>query len=751
MIGTTLSHYYIEEQIGEGGMGVVYRAQDTLLRRYVALKLLLPAAMARPDRRKRLLHEARAASRLNHPNIVTIFEVGVQGDDVFIAMELLKGRTLDQLIGKPLDAQQAVRIAIQVADGLTCAEENGIVHRDMKPSNVFLLDSGLVKIVDFGLAKNAPGTGDATATVLTNDGIVIGTPSYMSPEQAEGKEVDSRSDIFSFGILLYEMLTGKRAFERTSSLASVIAVLHEDPPPASLPPGFDIIVRCCLEKNPDRRYQRATALRSALEDLRYDMQSQPSRLMPRAEVGRQPSRTIAVLPFTDMSPQKDQDYFCDGIAEEIINALTTIEGLRVGSRTSSFRFKEQSLDIAEIGRQLKVDNVLEGSVRSHGDRLRITAQLIDVHDGYHLWSSRYDRQLADIFAIQDEIAQAIVDTFRLHLDRAQAAKALAKHSVDAGAYQLYLQGRYHWNKRTVPSVRRAIEFFEKAIQRDPEYLLAYSGLADCYSTYNYYGALAPFELRDKARQAARKALELGGAQSDPHSSMGLVAANFDYDVTAAENHFRRAIEINPNNSTAHYFHAFSSLAAQGRFEEAIAETQKALSLEPLSLPILTWKGAILYLSRQFERSIEEYLRVIELDPAFVRARLEIALPYFAVDRIAEGLDSLEEARELVGDTPRGVSLRGYGSAIARHRDEAEESLMELELLAQSVHVNSYERAIVYAGLGQKASAVEALWRAYEERSPWMIFLEHLPLWDVLRGEEGFARIVQAMRSHWSGR
>ncbi len=745
MKGEVLSHYEVLDKLGEGGMGVVYRARDTLLGREVAVKVLSPAALARSDRRKRLLQEARAASRLNHPNIVTIYEVGVQDEQVFIAMELLRGRTLDQLIGRPLDPRQVVKIAIQIADGLDCAQQAGIVHRDLKPSNIFLLDSGLVKIVDFGLAKQVHPEGEPGSGALTTEGMVIGTPSYMSPEQAEGRPVDTRSDLFALGILLYEMLSGQRAFARDTSLASVIAILNEEPPPAELPAGFDFLIRCCLDKNPDRRYQRAADLRGALEDLRFAMQNQPSRLMARVEPGRRPAHTIAVLPFTDMSPGRDQEWFCDGIAEEIINALTTIDHLKVASRTSAFRFKGQAADISEIGRQLRVDNVLEGSVRTHADRLRITAQLIDVRDGYHLWSARYDRQLADIFAIQEEIAQAIVDTFRLHLDRAQAARMLLRHSTDAGAYQLYLQGRYHWNKRTMPSVRQAISYFEKAIQRDPEYVLAYAGLADCFSTCNYYGAEPPASLRERALEAARRALALGPALAEPHTAMGLVKANFEYDIHGAEEHFRRALEINPNSSTARYFYAFSSLAPQGRLAEAIMETQRALALEPLSLPILTWKGAIHYLNREYELSVEEYLRVVELDPTFVRARLEIALPLFALGRIPEGLQHLDEARELAGDTPRGVSLRGYGCGRSGRRREAEEALMELELLGESMFVGGYERALIYCGLGERVSALEALRQALVERSPWLIFIQQSPIFDDLRGEAGFAPIVRGVK------
>ena len=472
MIGQTLGHYRIEAKLGEGGMGEVYRARDTVLGREVALKVLPPDQL-QADRLQRFLCEARAASQINHPNVVAIHEISESTGVHFIVMEYVAGKTLSETISpKGLETEQVVHYARQIVASLAKAHASGVVHRDLKPANIMVTTDGMIKVLDFGLAKlhepNAVDE-DALTAVETAPGVILGTAAYMSPEQAMGRPVDARSDIFSFGLVLYEMLSGRRAFDGETPMSIIAALLHKEPRPLKevvpkTPRDLERIVARCIHKEPDRRFQSAVDLRLALEDLQGT-----------ADADTTPS--IAVLPFTNLSPDKENEYFSDGLAEEIINALSHVLGLRVAARSSAFSFRGKDVEMSEIARKLSVEHVLEGSVRKAGNRIRVTTQLVKASDGFQAWSGRYDREMTDVFAVQDEIAQAIVEKLKGKLSTAPLASSSERHTRNPDAYNAYLRGRHYLWRIDVASVNRARECFEKAIALDPNYALAYTGIA----------------------------------------------------------------------------------------------------------------------------------------------------------------------------------------------------------------------------------------------------------------------------------
>jgi serine/threonine protein kinase/Tfp pilus assembly protein PilF len=737
MIGKTVSHYKIVEKLGEGGMGVVYKAQDTKLDRMVALKFLPKNLLCDDEAKTRFEHEAKAASALNHPNITTIYEIDEVESECFICMEYVEGKSIKELIKeRTLSIEKILKIAIQIAEGLNAAHKKGIVHRDIKSDNIMLTDEGLVKIMDFGLAKLKG------VSKLTKTGTTVGTIQYMSPEQAQGMEVNQRSDIFSFGVVLYEMITGQLPFKGEHEAAIIYSIINEPPQPlarykANVPEGLQRIVGKAMEKNREERYQHVDDMLADLRKIKRSLEStveQPSTKKP------QPS--IAVLPFTNLSADKEQEYFCDGMAEEIINALSQVEDLRVVARTSAFSFRGKEIDIREIGKKLSVQALLEGSVRKAGNRVRITAQLINVSDGYHLWSERFDRDLADVFAIQDEISLAIVDKLKVKLLGDEKAKMLKRYTQNLEAYDLYLKGRYHWNRRTPEALKKAMAHFEQVIQKDPDYVLAHAGLADCYSMLAQVRVLPPKEAFPKAKAMASKALEIDESLAEAHTSLAFVLSTFDWDWAGAEREFRRAIELNPNYATAHQWFAMM-LRALNRTFEAVQEIEKALELDPLSLIVNTAAGYVYLHAGHEDKAVEQAEKILDMDSTFGFAHLIL-------------VDVNERRRkyyEAVEECLKGYSFVGFLSQheVANLRETYASSgrigylrrwLEIMQSKAEQGQVLYYGMAALYARLDETEKAIDYLEKAYEEHDYDLNDLLVDDVFEKLRSNPRFVQLIK---------
>jgi serine/threonine protein kinase/tetratricopeptide (TPR) repeat protein len=735
--------YRIIEELGRGGMGVVYKAEDTKLRRNVALKLLPPDLTRNREAKERFIHEAQTASVLDHPNICTIHEIDENDDgQMFISMACYQGETLKKRIGHgPLDLGEIVEIALQVLRGLAKAHAKGIVHRDIKPANIMISDDGIVSIMDFGLAKLAD------QTRLTRTGTTVGTVAYMSPEQAQGQEVDQRADIWSFGVVLYEMITGQLPFKGGREQAMIYSILNVEPEPVAgirtgVPAELATLVSKTLSKTLDSRYQKTA---DVLADLTKIGKSLNLHNMTGGDSPRGVHSSIAVLPFVTLSADPEQDYFCDGMAEEIINALTHVEDLRVVARTSSFAFKGKHLDIREIGRKLNVETVLEGSVRKAGNRLRITAQLVKADDGYHLWSERYDREMEDVFAIQDEISLAIVENLKIKLLGRQKTNLTKRHTDNIDAYTLYLKGRYFWNKRTEKGLKKGIEYFKRAIKLDPEYAVAYTGLADSYNLLSAYSIASPGESIPKAKAAATKALEIDADLAEGHECLGHVSMLYDWNWEDAQREFRRAIELNPNYATAHQRHGIL-LTAMGRMDEALAEIKRAQELDPLSLIINTDVGLFSFLEHRYGEAADQCRKPLEMDPNFAVAHFALGLACEQMGKHDEAAEEFQEAINLSGGNPIYISALGHARAVAGSRVEAQKILNKLIALSKRRYVSPYSIATVYAGFGEVDQTLASLDRACEERSVWLGHL-HLrvdPRLDCVHSVPGFAQLLERM-------
>jgi len=736
------------EKLGEGGMGEVYLAEDTKLNRRLALKFL-PAQLASDEELKaRFKREAQAAAALNHPNIITIHEVAEYENRPYIAMEYVEGESLKDLIAKKdLSINKAIDFAIQICAGLAKAHQAAIVHRDVKPQNVLIDKDGRVRILDFGLAKVRR---DA---MLTQIGTTVGTVAYMSPEQARGEKVDHRTDIWALGVVLYEMLAGQMPFKGEHDQAVIYSILNTYPQPisglrAEMPGELEQVVNKTLAKDREERYQQ---INDTLIDLRSVKDAFGSGVTRSLQVETEPSPSIAVLPFTNLSADKEQEYFCDGMAEEIINALTQVEGLHVVARTSAFSFRGKQLDIREIGRRLNVGAVLEGSVRRAGARLRITAQLVNVADGYDLWSERYDRDIGelccpeDIFGIQDEISLAIVDKLKVKLLGKERAKLVKRHTEDLVAYDLYLKGRYLWNKRTEEGYQKSLEYFQQAIERDPTYALAYAGIADCYDLLGWYDYLPPKEAFPRAKAAAEKALEMDETLAEAKASLGWISVNYDWDWLTAESKYKRAIELNPSYATAHQWYA-EYLSYMGKHDESIAEAKRAQELDPLSIIINNDLGQVFYYARQYDRAIEQLQKTLELDPNFIVAHFFLAFLYAQKAMYGKAIAEVQKAMDLSGGGDSLIVAQlGTIYSCSGRRDEAKKVLDELHGLSKKRYVSPFYIALIYMGLGQNDQAFEWLEKAYEERDHWLETLKVHPMLDSLRSDPRFTKLLKKMR------
>ena len=752
-----ISHYRILEPLGTGGMGIVYKAEDTRLGRMVALKFLQRELARESHFLERFRREARAASGLNHPHICTIYEVDEANGEAFIAMELLEGQPLSKIIqprGLPMD--QLLALALQIADALDVAHAKGVVHRDIKPANIFVTSRGQAKLLDFGLAKQArPGIGtfDETQSTLpargevslTNTGALFGTLFYISPEQARGLEPDARADLFSFGAVLYEMATGKRAFHGTTAALIFDAILNRKPTqPAQINPdvvsGLEDIIFKAIRKDRELRYQSASELHSDLAQLQREMRS-GFGVKPAVAATRK--KTMAVLPFADMSAGRDQEYFCDGMAEELINALTNLEGLSVLSRTTAFQFKKEELDIRTIGAKLKVDTVLQGSVRKSGNRLRIVTTLVDVSSGYQVWSERFDREMEDIFAVQDEIARKIVDKLKIDLSN-QSAPLVRRNTGNLEAYNLYLKGRFYWSKRYEIGLQKGMECFQQAIDKDPQYALAYTGLADSFSVLATYCFMGPVQGHSRAKALAQRAIELDDSLAEAHTSLGYSQLFHDWDWTSAEASFRRALAINPSNAPARYWYG-TFLAVMGRFDEGYAHAKQALDLDPMSPLVNALMGWILLLGDRFDESVVHLRAALDIEPNSYLVQSFLAVACLEVSKSDEAVTLMRRAVEV----SRGSKLMQLGLAMtlpcAGAEAEATAIIKRLGEQSDSQYLSPFYAACAYASMNNADKAIEYLEQGYRERDGSMIYMSTFPRLDRLHGDPRFQDLLRRMK------
>jgi serine/threonine protein kinase/Tfp pilus assembly protein PilF len=739
--GLRLSSYEILSPLGTGGMGEVYRARDTKLDRNVALKVLPSHLASDPLALERFEREAKAIAALSHPNILSIFDFGRENGVAYAVTELLEGETLrSRLSAGALPTRKAVEHAASMAQGLAAAHEKGIVHRDLKPENVFLTQDGRVKLLDFGLARvlaiagSDSGSAVRTAGAPTEPGAILGTVGYMSPEQVRGLSADHRSDIFSFGAVFYEMLTGRRAFQRDSAVETMMAILQEEPPQLregsrTLPPELVEIATHCLEKRPEERFQSARDLAFALRFGEREESSASHRATAAAASEKGPS--IAVLPFRNMSPDREAEYFSDGMTEEILNTLAQIPALAVAARTSSFAYKGKDTDVRKIGQELGVRTVLEGSVRQSGQRLRVTAQLIDVANGYQLWSDRFDREMQDVFAVQDEIARAIAQTLKLRLLGASDAPLVAPTTQDVEAYNLYLKGRYFWGRR---QTRLAVEQFEAAVARDPKYAAAYLGLADTYAVWGFYGGIPTWEAFARARAAAERAQDLAPGMPGVHLSLGIIEHYYGWDTAREERELRLAIEQNPKSFEG-YFWLTLCLGVSDRFEEALDLARRGVAAEPHAANAQAALGWAYAGSRRYAEALPEFEKAVALDPEAAFPRWSLGYTQQQTGDLDASIATLEKA---VTITEREhffeLVLLGSALAAAGRAPEAREVLRELQEKAERVYVPPFNLAILLSALGETDTALLALERAFEERNALLWFQIHLEMFRPLRQE-----------------
>jgi len=739
--GQRIFHYQLLEQLGSGGMAVVFKALDEKLDRLVALKFL-PFQVGVLEREKqRFILEAKTASALDHPNICTIYEINeTERGQVFISMGYYEGETLkDKIEQGPLSLKDTLHIIRQICQGLQKAHDKGIVHRDIKPANVMVTADQVVKILDFGVAKFQH------KMHVTQPGTVIGTPGYMAPEQAAGKEVDHRVDVWATGILFFEMLTAHLPFEGENDLAVMYAIVNENPISlsnfrAQESPGLQRILDHALEKDPDRRYQSMRELLNDLELLEQKPTAIPETRQTVVSVPSIPS--IAVLPLIDLSPNRDQEYFCDGLAEEIINALTRLKDLKVISRNSAFQFKGGNLDISQIGRRLGVQKVLEGSLRKGGERIRITVRLINVSDGFLIWADDYERELEDIFSIQDDIARSIVNNLKIKLIDISETQLLKKYTDNVEAFAAYLQGRFFWNKRTVDSLEKSIRYFRQAIELDAHYALAYAGLADAHIVLGLYGTSAPPDVMPQALEAVRQAEEIDDSLAEAHISEGCIQAIYQWDWKSSEHQFRKGIELKPEYALGHHWYAINFLTPLERFEEAQRSINQALEYEPLSLVIHSTIGLVHYFNRQYDQAIRQLEKTLQLDSDYPVTHFFLGRALVQIADFQGAMEHFQKALKFFGDSTNMLATFAHVAALAGKETITHKIIAQLQEISQRMYVSSYDRASIAVGLGRTEEALEWLDRALQERAYLLIYLKVDPLMDPLRSEIRFQKLVQ---------
>jgi len=713
MIG---GRYKLQTIAGRGGMGVVFKAEDTKLRRTVALKFLPEEFSRAPEAKERFLREAQAAAILDHPHICPIYEVDETEGETFFTMAFIDGPSLkDKIAAGPLPFLEVLDIASQISEGLKAAHEKGVVHRDIKPANIMLSREGQARIADFGLASLEGGI------LLTRPQTVLGTAAYMSPEQVRGEKADRRTDIWAFGCTLYEMTTGRRPFPGEHGQAVLYEILNEAPPrPLTLrvdvPPGLEEVILKCLQKKPDGRYPDMDSVIDALKG--EGVRRPAAEVEPAAPKEVLPS--LAVLPFADMSPAKDQDYFAEGLAEELIHALAHVQGIRVVARTSAFALKGMNLDVREIGRRLNVKAVLEGSLRKAGNRLRITVQLINAEDGYHIWSEKFDREMNDIFAIQDEISLAIVDSLKVRLLDGEKTALRKRHTDDPEAYNHYLKGLYFFSKMSAEGFQKATEFFRAAADKDPGFAPAYTGMANIFAALSNLSFAPPREMWPKAKAAIRKALELDPHLAEAHALAATCALYYDLDWDGAERSFQRALAFNPGDAMTHFHYAGFCLNRK-RFDEMLREIKIAQNLDPL-MPLFNFFSVHLQvMARQPDAAIEEFRKAVELDPKSGMAYFHVGLAYSQKRRFGEAIAAWQKAEELgvyAGWTDENLAM----AYLAKGEREKSRRIFERIIDPEKKSlVSSIDLGWLWASWGDLDRAFECFNKAYEARDPLVPF------------------------------
>ena len=809
--GESIAHYEIIRQIGAGGMGEVYLAKDQKLDRKVAVKFLNEKFSRDESNLRRFTREATAASALNHPNILVVHEIGEAGDVHFIVSEFVEGKTLREISGKsPLRLTEVLDISIQIANALCTAHEARIVHRDIKPENIIVRPDGFVKILDFGLAKliEQEPIGFEDTTIEQNEtakGVILGTVNYMSPEQAKGEQVDKRTDIFSFGVLLYEMIVGRTPFAGNSMSETLANLINTKPQPlsrfvAEVPDELQRIVSKTLRKNKDERYQTMKGLLGDLKELKENLafdkklersaspdnnatailqattgganlqtaetqqhtfsqkikQHKPAAfaalaafVIALAIVGyfaffaASPITSVAVLPFENGSNDANLEYLSDGLSESLIDRLAQLPQLKVIARNSSFRYKGRQVDLQEIANALGVQAIVTGRVVQRGDNLSVRVEMIDVRENRQLWSEQYNRKLSDIQAVQQDIVQTVSEKLRLRLTGEEQKSLTKRYTDNTEAYQLFLKCNYYWHRFTPEAERTAADYCTQAIIKDPNFVLPYEALARSYSVMANNGWTRPHDVYPKAKAAVAKALELDPNNVVVHDAMAANLMFYDWDWAAAESEFKRAIEIDPDYWHPHELYAYL-LTAQGRADEAIAEAKRAQEIDPLSLIAHASAGYPFYFSRQYDSSIEQQRKALELDPGFVLAHLNIARNLVQQGKYEEAIAGYKQSFNVMGRTSQLVGELGHAYAVSGKRAEALKLLDELKEMSGRQYISPLDFAFIYTGLGDKQQALDYLEKAYQERSTWLMWIKVDPRFDPLRSEPRFQNLLRRM-------
>lgn len=778
MIGKTISHYVILEKLGEGGMGIVFKAQDIKLDRIVALKFLATGLVGAMEEVSRFKQEAKAISSLNHPNIATIHDVEDIDPHKFLVLEYLPRGTLKvkikelQASGNTIPVKEIVGYGLQIGEGLAHAHRRGIIHRDVKTENMMFTDEGSLKITDFGLAKFF-GTSN-----LTKSGSVVGTTSYMSPEQLRGEDLDHRSDLFSFGIVLYELATGHLPFRGEHDSAVSYSIVNEDPlpltsPTATIPPSLKNLIYRCLEKDKEKRYQNAEEIVTDLRDIQMELSGFRAQ---GTLVGKLPRRSliigaaalmlmllgvylfipvkmfsnatpsIAVLPFRNLSTEKENEYFSDGITEDVIDQLYKIGKLKVISRTSVMRYKDNQSSIHTIASDLNVTSVLEGSVRLEGKKVHIVARLVDASDDNVLWVEEYDEELTQIHAIQSDVAKQIARALKTQLSPDEQERIEKKTTGNFEAYDLYLRGRYSWNRRLPKDLEQGIQYFQAALGKDPEYARAYAGLADSYIILGVYNIHPPEETYPRALIAARKALQIDADLSEAHTSLAYALMHYNWDWPTVEKEFHRAIELAPNSAQAHIWYALY-LSVKGKNDEAVTEIKEAHTLDPFSAVIRGDAGLTYYFSREYDLAIDQLRGALEMDPTFVVANIPLGGAYVQKKMYPEAISAFEQlsmASAFVTSKANAVPIASlaYVYGVSGRKEDAMTYIELLHEKSGEDYVAPYWMAVAYAGVGNIEEEFRWLEKAYQEKDGNLIFLRAHPIFDQLHGDPRFAALVK---------